>query len=109
MVKPKIAYLILCILGTLIPYSQFVPFVREHGLDLPLLVQQLFSTRIGGFFGLDVIVSTVVLWFFVYFEGRRAKVKQLWLPVAASLTVGVSLALPMFLYMREKRLELSGG
>jgi hypothetical protein len=105
--KPRAVYLILCVLGTLIPYTQFIPFVREHGLDLPLLVQQLFSTQIGGFFGLDVIVSTVVLWVLVYFEGRRAKMKQLWLPVAASLTVGVSLALPLFFYMRERRLEFA--
>jgi len=104
--KPKWIYLGLCILGILIPYTQFVPFVREHGLDLPLLVTQLFSTRIGGFFGLDVIVSTVVFWCFVYFEGHRAKMKQLYLPIAASLTVGVSLALPLFLYMRERRLRV---
>ena len=105
--KPKLVYLVLCILGTLLPYTQFVPFLRDHGLDLPLLLEQLFSNRIGGFFGLDVIVSTIVLWVFVYFEGRRAKVRPLWLPIAASLTVGVSLALPLFLYLRERRLELS--
>ncbi|WP_370589582.1 DUF2834 domain-containing protein [Tychonema sp. LEGE 07203] len=28
----KIAYLILCILGTALPYSQFVPFILEEGL-----------------------------------------------------------------------------
>jgi len=105
--KPKIVYLVLCVLGTLLPYSQFVPFLREHGLDLPLLLGQLFSNRIGGFFGLDVIVSTVVVWSLVYFEGRRAKMRQQWLPVLASLTVGVSLALPLFLYLRERRLEVS--
>jgi len=69
------------------------------------MLNQLFSTRISGFFGLDIIVSTIVLWFLVYFEGRRAKMGRLWLPVLASLTVGVSLALPLFLYMRERRLE----
>ena len=105
--KPKLVYLVLCILGTLLPYTQFVPFLRDHGLDLPLLLEQSFSNRIGGFFGLDVIVSTVVLWFLVYVEGRRTKMRQLWLPVAASLAVGVSLALPLFLYMRERRLEVS--
>jgi len=105
--KAERIYLGLCILGILIPYTQFVPFVRENGLDLPLLVDQLFSTQIGSFFGLDVIVSTIVLWCFVYFEGHRAKMKQLWLPVLASLTVGVSLGLPLFLYLREKQLHVS--
>jgi hypothetical protein len=55
--KPKRLYLVLCVAGTLLPYSQFVPFVQEHGLDLRVFFEQLFSNRIGGFFGLDVIVS----------------------------------------------------
>ena len=103
--KPKTAYLALCVAGTLIPYTQFLPFVREHGLDLRLFAQQLFSTRIGAFFGLDVIVSSLVLWMFVLVDGRRDGVRHLWAPIVASLVVGVSLGLPLFLYLREAALE----
>ena len=98
-------YLTLCVVGTLLPYSQFVPFLREHGLDTRLFVEQLFATRISAFFALDVIVSSVVLWSFVFVEGPRRGVKRLWMPIAASLLVGVSLALPLFLYMRESHAE----
>ena len=100
----KNLYLALAIAGTVLPYSQFIPFLREHGLDLRLFLQQLFANRISGFFGWDVIVSSLVLWVFVFTEGRRQGVKQLWAPVLANLAVGVSLGLPLFLYMREKRL-----
>jgi hypothetical protein len=103
--KPKSIYLLLCIVGTVVPYTQFFPFVREHGLNLHVFIEQLFSTRIGAFFGLDVVVSALVLWTLVIVEGRRAGVKHLWAPIAASLGVGVSLGLPLFLYMRESRLE----
>ena len=82
--KPKNLYLGLCVVGTLLPYSQFIPFLREHGLNFRLFFEQLFSTWIGGFFGMDVIVSSVVLWVFVYIEGRRSGVKHLWAPVGAS-------------------------
>ena len=61
--------------------------------------------RISAFFALDVIVSAVVLWTFVFVEGPRRGVKRLWMPIAASLIVGVSLALPLFLYLRETRAE----
>jgi len=105
--KPKMLYLALCVAGTLLPYSQFVPFLRDHGPDLRLLVEQLFSNRFGAFFGLDVIVSSVVLWAFVIVDGRRAGMKHLWAPIAANLAVGVSLGLPLFLYMREERIERS--
>ena len=105
--KPKHWYLGLALLGTILPYSQFVPFVREHGLDLGLFWAQLFANRISAFFGLDVIVASVVLWIFVVVESRRSDVPRRWLPLAAVLTVGVSLALPLFLYLREARLEFS--
>ncbi len=103
--KPTNFYLGLCIAGTVLPYSQFIPFLREHGLDLRPFFEQLFSNWVGGFFGMDVIVSSVVLWLFVFVEGRRAGVKHLWAPIAANLAVGVSLGLPLFLYMRERRME----
>ena len=103
--KPKRIYLALCVIGTVLPYSQFMPFLREHGWDFPLFFEQLFSNRIGGFFGMDVIVSSVVLWVLVRTEGRRSDVKHLWAPIAANVAVGVSLGLPLFLYLRETHLE----
>ena len=105
--RPKRLYLSLCVAGTLLPCWQFLPFLREHGLDLQLFVEQLFSNPVSGFFGVDVIVSSLVLWVFVYVEGRRSGVKHLWAPIVANLAVGVSLGLPLFLYMREARLEES--
>jgi hypothetical protein len=101
--NPKTLYLVLCVLGTLLPYSQFIPFIHEHGPDVGLFVEQLFATRIGAFFGWDVVVSSVVLWVFVVVDGRRLGMRHLWAPIAANLAVGVSLGLPLFLYMRESR------
>jgi len=103
--KPKSLYLMFCIVGTVLPYSQLLPFLREHGLDLRLIYEQLFANRISAFFGLDVVVSSLVLWALAVIEGRRAGVKHLWAPIASSLVVGVSLGLPLFLYLREKRRE----
>ena len=101
--KAKHAYALLCVLGTILPAMQFFPFLRDHGLDLRRFVDQLFATPVSGFFGMDVVVSSIVLWVFVVVEGRRAGVRRLWAPVAANLVVGVSLGLPLFLYMREAR------
>ena len=101
--KPKYLYLLLCILGAVLPLSQLLPFLQEHGLDARLIIKQLFANRISAFFGLDVIVSSVVLWVFVAVDGRRSGVRNLWAPIAASLMIGVSLGLPLFLYLRERR------
>lgn len=107
--KPKTLYLVLCFLGAVLPYSLFVPFLLEHGLDVRLIAEQMFSNRISGSFALDVIVSSIVFWVFLVVEGRRAGVKSLWAPIAANVVVGLSLGFPLFLYMRERRLEAVSG
>jgi hypothetical protein len=107
--KPKAIYLLLCLLGIILPYWQFLPWVAEHGLNFSLMVHQLFANRIGGFFGMDVIVSAVALIVFMRVEGARQAIGKRWIPVLVVLTVGVSLGLPLFLYMRERKLEHTSG
>ncbi|MBD1893073.1 DUF2834 domain-containing protein [Coleofasciculus sp. FACHB-SPT9] len=98
-------YLILCILGIALPYSQLIPFLLENGLDLERFFEQLFINRISAFFGMDVVASSLVLWIFVWSEGSRLKMKNLWVYIASNLFVGVSLALPLFLLLRQRQLE----
>jgi Terpene cyclase DEP1 len=103
--KPKTIYLVLCFAGVVLPYWQFVPWVMQHGMNLSLFVRELFANRIGAFFGIDVLASAVVLIVFMRVESARLTIRRRWLAVLAVLLVGVSLALPMFLYMREVKLE----
>ena len=100
----KIFYLLAAILGAVLPLSQLVPFLETHGLDLKLFFAYLFSNSVSGFFGMDVIVSSVVLWIFVFSEGRRLGMRNLWIYIVCNLLVGVSLALPLFLLFRERTL-----
>jgi uncharacterized protein DUF2834 len=101
--KPKNLYAVLCLAGSVVPLIEFVPWVAQHGLDLRLMIEELFSTRIGAFFGLDVIVSAVVLIAFALVE--RTRVRLWWLSILATLCIGVSLGLPLFLFLRERSLH----
>jgi hypothetical protein len=103
--KPKTLYLALCFAGIIIPYWQFVPWVLQHGLNLPLFVRELLATRIGAFFGTDVLVSAITLIIFTRIERERVRVSNRWLVVVVTLTVGVSLGLPLFLFLRECELD----
>jgi TRAP-type uncharacterized transport system fused permease subunit len=100
----KSVYLLLCVAGAVLPYWQFIPWVLDNGLNMSLLLNQLFANRVSAFFATDVIVSAVVVFVFVAFERNRMG-SQWWLPVLAVLTVGVSLGLPLALYLREGRAE----
>lgn len=101
----KLVYLLLCIIGTILPWSQFGPWLADHGFNPALLLSEIFSSRISAFAWLDVLVSAIVVLLFVVVEGRRLGVRHLWAPFVAMFTVGVSLALPLFLLLRQIRLE----
>ena len=98
-------YAVCCVLGVLLPYSEFVPWVLENGLSPLLLVQTAFATPISAFAWWDVVVSAVALLTFAGVESRRSGLKHLWATWLATLTVGVSLGLPLFLLLREIQLK----
>lgn len=98
----KTIYLLLCVIGTVLPLWEFSPWLVENGLNIPLFVEQMFPNRVAGAFSIDVLVSTVVLWVFVLTEGLRSRVPHLWAPLVANVIAGVSSGFPLFLYLRER-------
>src|SRR3954464_15631548 len=105
--KQKTIYLLLCSVGVALPYWQLIPWMAANGLHMSLFLQQLFANRIGAFFGMDVLVSAVALLVFARAESSRLGARARWITLVAVLTVGVSLGLPLLLYMRERSLELT--
>jgi hypothetical protein len=104
----KWVYALLCIPGLVLPVYAFAPFVLANGLNLPLFFSTIFSNPVTAFFGADVVVSSLVLWAFIYGETRKHRIPLWWLCIVANLAVGVSLGLPLFLWMRESALENEG-
>lgn len=103
--RRKHLYLILAVAGFLAPYYFLISFIAAHGLDTKAFVQQLFGTRISTFFAVDLLISSVVFMRYLHQEAGRNHIKHWWLYLIALLTVGLSFALPLFLYARESRLE----
>lgn len=99
----QVIYIILCLVGAALPLAQFVPWLSAHGLNIALLVQQATSSHIPAFAWADVLVAGVVVVVFILAEGRRLAMRRLWLPLS-SLLVGPSLALPLFLLLRERHI-----
>lgn len=98
-------YLALCVAGTIVPYVPFVQWLQANPADAQLparFAAELFSTRIGAFFGLDVILSALTLVVFMVAERRSGLHVRIWPAVAGTLLVGVSLGLPLYLYERER-------
>ena len=98
-------YLTLALLGLLIPHYFLFKFLGANGFDIPLLVQQLFANDISSFFAVDLVISTIVFWIYMFAEANKLQMKNSWLYVLASMLVGLSFSLPLFLYFRERALE----
>lgn len=99
----KRLYLELYLVGAALPYEAFVPWLVAHGLNVRLFWQELQANRIRVFFVLDVVISAMVVIAFTPVERHRVKVRQA--ITGALLLFGVSLALPLFLYLREAALS----
>ncbi|MBJ7537451.1 DUF2834 domain-containing protein [Marinomonas transparens] len=98
----KVFYLLLTILGVVLPYGAFLPWLFEKGVDLPAFLNAAIANPISVFAWLDVLVSAVTLLAFILVDGRRNGVKYYGLAMVGTLTVGVSCGLPLYLFLREK-------
>ncbi|NAZ45158.1 DUF2834 domain-containing protein [Vibrio toranzoniae] len=96
-------YLVLTLLGILLPYGAFVPWLVSNGLDISLLLSEAAANPISLFAWLDVLVAAVTLLCFIAVDGQRYKVKYRYVAILGTLSVGVSFGLPLYLYLKEKQ------
>jgi hypothetical protein len=95
-------YLILAVLGAVVPYYFFISFLSQHGLNLGELVEQRFANVISTFFAVDLLLTTVVFLVYLGSEGRR-QAPAWWVYAVATLLDGPSFTVPLFLYARKAR------
>ena len=100
----KNVYFVLAILGLVLPYSLFLPWLLGHGLNFPLFFQELFSNDVAGTGGLDILAVTMAILTFIVFESKKLGMKKIYIPILATF-VAVGFGLALFLYMREKDYE----
>ena len=97
----KNIYLFAAIMGALIPYLFFVDFFLSEGLALPNFLLGVFANGAAGGFAADVLISSAVFWLYL-FNRREPRV---WVYVLVNLTIGLSCALPYYLYVKSKKAE----
>src|SRR5262245_23248188 len=94
-------FLVLAVVGLIRPYYFLISFLLEYGFDARLFLKQLFGTPISIFFAVDLLLSCVVFMIYAGRETNRYSIKHTWICTVALFTIGLSCALPLFLYLRE--------
>jgi hypothetical protein len=98
----KNLYLTLAVIGAVVPYLFFFQFFGQVGIDLPAFIGALFVNGAAGGFTADLLITSFVFW--VYMFNRREGPAP-WLFVVLNLTIGLSCALPAYLYASLRAAE----
>lgn len=97
----KSTYLLLAIAGAVIPLMFFVNFAATTGMDPVAFVQALFVNGAAGGFTADLLISSFVFW--IYMFAQQTHGPKPWIFIALNLFIGLSCALPAYLYARQQR------
>jgi len=105
--KQSTIYLWLCVLGIVGPWLYLLGFFGSAQPSVSLFFSSIFVNQVASAVAVDLLISALVFFVFLFIEGRRLNMSRLWLfmCVPATLLVGLSFGLPLFLYLRAKHLE----
>jgi len=98
----KNLYLILAIIGAIVPYIFFYQFFQVEGLNILSFISALFVNGAAGGFSADILLTSLVFWFFIFQQAKDMNGPKPYLFIILNLTIGLSCALPAYLYAREK-------
>lgn len=97
----KKLYLALAFAGAIVPYLFFIQFFSDAGLSLSGFLAAVFANPAAGGFTADLVISSLVFWLFMWQRrSRDAGPNPAWF-VIINLTIGLSCALPAYLYASE--------
>ncbi len=89
-------YLAAAVVGAIVPYVFFFDFFVTSGVDLGAFVSALFVNGAAGGFASDLLITSAMFWLFMLSrpDGPRA-----WPLIVVNLLIGLSCALPLYLYL----------
>ena len=94
----KTLFLILALLGAIVPYAFFLQFFSSEGVQLTGFISALFANGAAGGFSADLLISSFVFWLAMFYRRRKDGGPSPAIFIALNLLIGLSCALPAYLY-----------
>jgi hypothetical protein len=98
-------YVAMMVVGTIGPWYFFSGHIGANGVDLMAFMGALYGNQAAGGAMTDLLISAFIFWVWSYGDARENSVGNWWLVLPATLAVGLSLALPLYLWMRAGELQ----
>ena len=105
----KAVYLCLALAGTVAPWYFFGSFFAASGIDILAFFAGVFANGAAAGFAVDVIISFIAFLIWSFYDARRHRVGAWWVVIPAGFCVGLSLALPIYLYLRHDHAAASAA
>jgi len=94
--------LALTIVGFIVPNTMVAAFFIDHGIDLGGYFSHWWESLPAAQLLADLVIAFVAFALWAAWEGRRIGMRTWWVPIPASLLVGLCFGLPLFLLLRER-------
>jgi len=88
-------YLVLAIVGAVAPYLFLANHVGTFGFEPSLLFQAMVANDVTSAMSVDLLLSSLAFWIFMF---TRPAAPRPWLFIALNVLVGLSCALPAYLF-----------
>ena len=95
-------FLALAVIGTILPYIYFIRWFEEFGYDIGAMVDawNVNDATTGLVYDLTVAFAALVIWI-IWETAQNGRWLNL-IAIPASLCIGVSCGLPLYLYLRSR-------
>lgn len=97
----KKLYLGLAIAGAIVPYIYFIQHFADVGFGLSGFISALFANPAAGGFTADLLITSLVFWIAMFHRRSLGKGPKPLLFIILNLAIGLSCALPAYLYASE--------
>lgn len=103
----KWIYLALAVAGAILPWLANLAFIREYGgsFDLRLFVQLANANPAASSLSRDLAIGATAVVIWMVQESRRLQMRGLTWVLLSCVTLAFAFGAPLFLYLRERRLE----
>ncbi len=105
MINKVAFYLIAFIIGTIIPCYFIYLFIEINGLNISLFLTELFQSKASATFSSDLLICSFIIWVFMATDKKDKNIPSLIIFIGLNLFIGLSSALPLYLYYRQKSID----
>lgn len=103
----RIFYLLLAIAGLVIPWIYNLQFMSESGgsFDIGEFVAAGSANAASKSLSWDLAIACIAGLTWIFFESKRLGMRFFWIYIVLAFTIAYAFAFPLFLFMRQGRLE----